>query len=324
MATSDVSRGPRLGVPRGLRRERPPVGAPAARALTTPIELSAALAVARWMLVALSGLSLWLVAYALVFSGVQEHRAQHALFAQFREKLAGPQGARIGIDQKGRPIPIGEPVVLLNSAAAHLTNVVVVEGTASKELRDGPGHLRYTPLPGQAGASTIFGRSVTFGAPFARIADLKSGDTISAVTGQGRFRYEVRDVRRAGDPLPPPLPAGGSQLTLVTSEGNGWRTGWAPTRTVYVDAVLVSPKTAAAVGGHVAAVTDQENAMRADTSGLVPTIFWLQGLFLAALAIVWAWRRWGVWQTWIAGFAVVLALLWGATSSAAVLLPNLM
>jgi hypothetical protein len=53
-------------------------------------------------------------------------------------------------------------------------------------------------------------------------------------------------------------------------------------------------------------------------------IFWLQGLLLAALGTVWACRRWGAWQTWIVAVPAILALLWGATSSAALLLPNLM
>jgi sortase A len=165
-----------------------------------------------------------------------------------------------------------------------------------------------------------------FGAPFADIADLRPGDEIWAVTGQypNHFEFRVTDVRRAGDPLPAPLPSDGSRLTLVTSEANGWRTGWAPSRTVYVDATLVKPKTAQPVGGHLAAVPDEENAMQADTSGaLIPTVFWLQGLLVATLGAVWAWRRWGIWQTWIVAVPTILALLWGATSSASLLLPNL-
>ena len=64
--------------------------------------------------------------------------------------------------------------------------------------------------------------------------------------------------------------------------------------------------------------------MHTDVSGaLIPMIFWLQGLLLATLGAVWAWRRWGVWQTWIVGAPAIMALLWGATSSAALLLPNL-
>jgi sortase A len=169
----------------------------------------------------------------------------------------------------------------------------------------------------------LYARSVTFGAPFAKITALQPGDEIWAVTGQGRFLYRVTDVRRAGDPVPQQPAPGSSQLTLVTSESHGWRNGWAPTQAVYVDAVLAEPKTAAESPGHVQAVPDEESSMHGDTSSLIATVFWLQALLLAAIGIVWAWRRWGAWQTWIVGTVVVIALLWGASDSAVQLLPNL-
>jgi sortase A len=45
----------------------------------------------------------------------------------------------------------------------------VVEGTASSDLLDGPGHLRSTVLPGQVGTSVVMGRAKTYGAPFGAI-----------------------------------------------------------------------------------------------------------------------------------------------------------
>jgi hypothetical protein len=53
-------------------------------------------------------------------------------------------------------------------------------------------------------------------------------------------------------------------------------------------------------------------------------VLWLQALLLAAVAAAWATARWGGPQTWLAGSPVVLAALWGASESAAQLLPNLM
>ena len=50
--------------------------------------------------------------------------------------------------------------------------MVVVEGTTPGEPDAGPGHLRDTPLPGQAGVSVVFGRRATFGAPFASLPQL--------------------------------------------------------------------------------------------------------------------------------------------------------
>jgi sortase A len=324
VATSDVTR--RLGVrlPVKLRGRGPDGGTTETRVAAKPVELPAAVAVARSMLIGLCALALWLVAFGLIFSRLQEHRTQHTLYADFREKLA-LQTARIGTDPNGRPIPTGEPVAVLNAPVAHISNLVVVEGTGAEQTRSGPGHERNTVLPGQAGASVLYGRSVTFGAPFAQIADLKPGDDIWAVTGQGRFQYQVEDVRRAGDPLPQPLRSGGSQLTLVTSESSGswWRAGWAPTGAVYVDALLVKPVTAPSAPGALPAAAADEAPMDSDTSSMIVLVLWLQALLIAAVGVVWAWRRWGAWQTWIVGTVVMVALLWGASSSAALLLPNL-
>jgi sortase A len=322
VATTDLARRLRVPALRGWRRGAHAPGGAGTRAAAVPAELSSANAVARWMLVAISVLSIWLVAYALVFSGLQEKRAQHDLYAKFREQLA-LQTARIGPDVNGVPIPAGEPVAMLSAPAIGLDHVVVVEGTAADEMRSGPGHLRSTVLPGQAGVAVVYGRAVTFGAPFASVTSLHTGDEIFAVTGQGRFVYQVTGVRRAGDPYPAPLATGGGQLTLVTSEGSGWRSGWAPTGTVFVDALLVRPASGAASGGHLAAVPPEEATMKGDSSKLIVVVLWLQGLLLAAIAMVWAWRRWGAWQTWIVGSAVVIALLWGASNSAALLVPNL-
>lgn len=321
MTTSDVATPPRVGeFPPPPQPVGPRTASVKPQAAVRRVELTAAMAATRWMLLTISALAIWLFAFALVFSGIQEHRAQHTLYAEFRAKLA-KQTARIGTSVDHKPIPIGEPVVMLNAPAANISNLIVVEGTSSAQLRSGPGHRRDTVLPGQLGVSKMYGRSVTFGGPFAHITDFKPGDEIWAVTGQGRFLYHVTEIRRPGDRNPPPLPSGGSRLTLVTSTGHGWRSGWAPTGTVYVDATLVKPKAAASPG--VQAVAADEGRMTSDTSTLVATVFWLQGLVLAAIGCVWAWRRWGRWQTWTVGTAVLVALLWGASSSAAALLPNL-
>jgi hypothetical protein len=90
-----------------------------------------------------------------------------------------------------------------------------------------------------------------------------------------------------------------------------------------VDALLVTPATAPSAPGQLPASSADEAPMKNDTASLVVLVFWLQALLIAAVAAVWAWRRWGAWQTWIVGTVVIVALLWGASSSAALLLPNL-
>jgi sortase A len=263
-------------------------------------------------------LSLWLLLYAFVLSGLQESRSQTVLYAQLREGLSG------ATTPFGGAITPGTPLMTMDAPELGLHHAVVVEGTSSAQLTLGPGHLASTVLPGQDGTSVVFGRSVTFGAPFADLVLAKPGDSIVVTTGQGTFHYTVSQLRRPGDPLPAPPTAGTSRLTLVTSSGTGWRAGWAPQQTVYVDAAMSSSdKVQPTPSGRAAAVADSARAMKGDASALLPLVFLLQLLFVVAVAAVWARVRWGLWQTWVIAVPLVLACLWGVTAAATQLTPNL-
>ena len=67
----------------------------------------------------------------------------------------------------------------------------VVEGTATGDLRKGPGHYDDTPLPGERGTVAIAGHRTTYGAPFRNIDKLDRGDTIRLEMPYGRFTYRV-------------------------------------------------------------------------------------------------------------------------------------
>lgn len=304
----------RAGGPRALRAPLPPLSAPVSIAVRVAVSVAV--------------LALWGVGFALGPSAVQEQRSQQQLYAQFREALTPTKGAAIGGD-----IPPGTPVALMNLPAIGLHDVMLVEGTSSGDLRDGPGHRRDTPLPGQPGVSVLMGRSVAYGAPFREIANLSAGDSLTFRTGQGKFVYQVMGVRRAGDPLPVQLAAGGSRVVLVSSEGSGWQQGWAPDHVVYVDAQLVQAdtgngsKSATPVpspAGRPSVVPPVEQAMQGDTSALFPLVLWLQALVLVAVGCAWGRGRWGRWQIWLVGLPLVLAVMWGATDCALELLPNLL
>ena len=289
------------------------------RRITRPAEAAEptlAVRVTTWVLMSVAGLAVWLVAFGLGLSSLAESHAQHVLYDNFRSELA------LGTAPLGGPVAEGTPVVLLTSSAAGLHGVVVVEGSSSSALRLGPGHLPGLPLPGQAGVSIIMGRATTFGAPFADVTHVRAGDTITAVTGQGSFTYVVEDVRRPGDHYPPVLAAGGSQLTLITSEGSGWRTGWAPSNAVYVDALLKGA--AVPAPSTVGVATNADQVMHTDSRGFYPLILWLQLLLIAVSGGIWARSRWGHWQSWLVAVPVALAGLWGASQSLWLLLPNLL
>jgi sortase A len=265
----------------------------------------------------LSILSVWAFLYLLFISPLEESRAQQRLYTTFREQLGAITAPIGGV------IAPGAPVALIHIPAIGLGDTVVVEGTSSGDLRSGPGHLRDSPLPGQIGVSVLYGRGATFGGPFKSIPALQPGNTITATTGQGSFVYQVTDVRVAGDPLPAPVGAGRSGLMLVTVQSSGWRSGWSPGQIVYVDAALLG-EAVPAPPGHVGAVPKVETPMQADTGTLVTLVLWLQLLAITACAVVWAYFRWGGWQMWLVGAPALLGVLWGATSNAAALLPNLL
>jgi sortase A len=269
-----------------------------------------------WSLSVVAGLCVWVLVFALGLSALQEQHLQKGLYTNFRTELAE------GTAPIGGAISRGAPVALLQAAAGGLHRLTVVEGTSSAELRGGPGHYPGTPLPGQPGVATVLARGSSFGAPFAQITSLHRGDVITATTGQGVFRFVVQDVRRAGDKIIAVIPAGGAGLTLITSQAGGWRSGWAPSSAVYVDAVLKGKAQPAPPPGSMAASDDQ--LMHGDTSGLYPLVLWLQLLLVATAGIAWGRARWGRWQSWLVGLPVVLSALWGATNAAWLLLPNLL
>ena len=163
-------------------------------------------ALARTVLLAapavLAVLAVWFLLYGFVLSGVEQHVMQSRLYDEFRLELASETAPL------AEPVQPGSPVAMINAPAAGIDNLIVVEGTTSRLLTSGPGHLSDTPLPGQAGTSVILGRSVTFGGPFGRITQMTPGDLVTVTTGEGVFRYRVDDILGPGSPPPPALGSG--------------------------------------------------------------------------------------------------------------------
>ncbi|WP_151084683.1 class E sortase [Nocardioides cynanchi] len=266
--------------------------------------------------------SLWMLLQMLVLSGLGESRAQHLLYNQYRTQLATETAPTGALDFDGKPVAEGSPVALMSIPDLGLHDLVVVDGTASGDLLVGPGHVRSTPLPGNAGTSVVMGRRTTYGAPFAKIADLQPGAPIDVVGAQGPVTYTVTDVRRAGDPIPP-LPTGKApaRLVLVTADSSGTLSLLHPHRVVYVDADV---KKAHPSGPVFPAVGNAELPMQHDTSGL-PLLVLLLALVAALVVAVSAARRHlRDALVWLVAAPVAIALAWAVTDQVMRLLPNLM
>jgi sortase A len=268
------------------------------------------------VLLSLSLLLTWTLVYLFFLSGLEQGHAQSALYGRLRAELAE------GTAPSGAPIAPGSPVALLSMPEIGVTGVVVVEGSRPSQLQDGPGHVPGSVLPGQQGVSVLAGRSLSFGAPFARIAELGPGSHLTVTTGQGKFVYDVVGVRGKGDPVPAPVAAGGSRLTLVTAARGSGSRGLQASQTVYVDAVLA---TGAVPAGAVSSADPGLNLMsvQADTTTLALLALSLQLLVVALAGFAWAWSRWSRAGAWIAGAPCVLATLWLVSSIGSRLLPGL-
>jgi sortase A len=256
------------------------------------------------------GIAAFLI-YVLMLGALQYNRAQDVSYDKIREQLAeatAPLGPGV--------VP-GDPVAVLDIPGLGIRQVIK-EGTTGAILQDGPGHRPDTPLPGQAGVSVIYGRGLTFGAPFRSVPKLAVGSRIDVVTGQGRYGYRVTGVRRAGDPLPAPPQNGTSRLWLVTAEGSPL-----PSATVYLDAELFEGQVQPDPGQRVSRVPESQKAFGVDLSGVLPLVLWLEALIVAVAAIVWFRSRVGKWESYLIGAPILLALLWRVFEQVAGLLPNL-
>ena len=287
-------------------------GATRTKARLAPAADSSAAAIR--VLYAFSALMIWAVLYALVFGALQETRSQSVMYAQFRQELANE------VAPIGAPIKPGTPVALLEIPRLGLRDVVV-EGTSSGDLLKGPGHRADSPLPGEIGVSVMYGRAAAFGAPFGRLHELEPGDAITVVDGAGTFQYVVKDVRRAGSPLPEPIGANASRLTLASAVASGWRAIIAPSAPLYVDADMQGTAVAEP-GGRPSLVPGSQKLMGVDSGALDSLVHWLFLFILAAAAAAWAFARWGRWQTWIVAAPAVGATLWLVSETAMKLLPN--
>lgn len=279
---------------------------------------------ARWWLgvvsVTVAIASLSFVGHVTIFGSFQESQTQAQLYETLRGTLANATTPLGQLDVDRKVVAAGTPMALLKIKRLGLSQVIV-QGTSSAALRDGPGHRRDSVLPGQTGTSVLFGRQSTYGGPFGGLATLVPGDVITVVTGQGKSEFKVFGLRRPGDPEPVAPTAKEARLELITATGPIL----SPTGTLYIDAKLVgTPKSAPSPVFTQAALDDGEGPMQTDPNALLPFLFALQWLAIATGVVLWLARRWGRWQTWIVGLPVLLVL--GATTAdcAIGLLPNLL
>lgn len=240
------------------------------------------------------------VAYVVYLFGVtrlEYGRSQRHLMATISRDLAAAR-APIG----GR-IAEGTPVAIVEIPRLH-ARVAAVEGTSGDLLKQGPGHLRTSPLPGQRGNAVFMGRRVGFGGPFRNLGDLRKGDRIRTITGQGRATYIVSSVRTANRKGTDVLEKGtGNRLILVTSSPEV-----RVKRRLVVSATLRSAPVLTPPD-RPTEVSRNELGLQGDGSTVLPLLLWAELLLLAAVGAAWLYRRWPRWSTYIVTTPVLALLL---------------
>ena len=254
--------------------------------------------------------------YLYGLSAIQEHRDQATMFAQLRNELANgvaPLSQPGSIPKPVIAVTPGQPVAVLDIPAIGIHDMVVVDGTSAEDLTHGPGLLPGTVLPGQPGVSGIYGRRATFGAPFARLTELRKGNLIRVVTGEGTASYQVEAFGSSSVLLHDPDP---NRLVLLTA----WSTA-VPTYYINVDAHLISKP--GQYSGVAPFIAPDDLPLTGDTQALWLTAAW--SLALAAVAAVGtiAAGRWSRWPAYLAVAPVALAVLWNLYQNLAMLLPNI-
>jgi sortase A len=240
------------------------------------------------------------------FTGVEAYHGQHHL----AEELGGctsasaPGACAAGLDALNGRVPAeGQPAAILVIRTLGLRQIVV-EGTSSIDLENGPGLLVGSAPPGTGGDTVIAGRRSTYGAPFAHLPELRPGTTIGVTGALGTFNYSVTAVRTVlpGSPLPA-SPTSQGRLTLVTSNEP-----FSPSGLVVVTARLVS-KPLASVPLQAAAVPPATFGLAGDGSALAPAILWGEAIIgVLILAWVLARRSRQHWMIYAMAAPVVIAL----------------
>jgi sortase A len=291
------------------------------------------------VLITLGILILLFVVYQLWGTGFYTAQQQNKLENQFEEALrsAGatdtPNFPVAATRPTGATTPTTAPVTTTTAPPVELPDTdavarivipkieadyVVVQGVDEADLRKGPGHYPSTPLPGQAGNSAIAGHRTTYGAPFGRLDDLETGDTIAIRTVQGRFEYVIYDKFAVGPDdveVLDPDPSRPATITLTTCHPP-----YSAAQRLIVQAELKLPPNtqplASTVDPDDPKVSQAEfsgEGLSGDTGSKTPTV--LAGLLMLLVGLLWwlLFHRHPRWTTWFLGvipFAVTLAIFY--------------
>lgn len=253
----------------------------------------------QWFAGVIGALVIGFVVNMFVISDISHDRAQRLLYAEFRSAL---KNAAAPVDT---PVADGTPVAIIKIPKIDVDEVIV-EGTSSRDLQRGVGHLRSSALPGQYGTSVLLGRRTTFGGVFGEIGSLEPGDEIQVVSAQGTTTYRVasKDIF-SGEDAGAFAPAGNA-LRLVTSAST-----FGTSKRLSVLAVAEKGTTfPVGIKGVIAPVSLDELGANMNHQNAGSLLVWLQILIVVAAGAIWVVSRWGLRSAWPMVSPVILVTLY--------------
>ena len=147
------------------------------------------------------------VGFTLLETRLYQVSAKRFLENEIRAEKERPQA------QSKPPVRKGDVLGRLDIPRLGMS-VAVLQGTSSRVLRLGIGHIAGTPLPGEDGNIGIAGHRDTF---FRGLKDIRRNDEIQLQTASGLSRYAVDWAKVvANDDRSVLAPSNESALTLVT------------------------------------------------------------------------------------------------------------
>lgn len=172
------------------------------------------------------------------YSYFSMYHEQQRLAQEWEEQQRQAQSS--GADGSATPVTSQDDGLTRVSIPKISLDAIIVEGTSHKQLKLGPGHVKNTPIPGEAGNSVISAHRDTF---FRHIYELSKGDDIIVKRLGRTFTYEVVSKKIVEpDDMSVLAQSKDAKLTLITCYPI-YYIGPAPKRLV-VTAKLVEPASA--------------------------------------------------------------------------------
>ncbi|WP_433546658.1 class E sortase [Streptomyces sp. CA-294286] len=141
------------------------------------------------------------VAYVVLWTGVRAADASGGRIDSLRDEWAQRASAPVGSTGAGSGTPAPSPAPVHREgkpfAVMHVPRFgkdwewPVLEGTATRTLREGLGHYTGTARPGEAGNFAVAGHRRTYGDPFKDFPALRPGDAVVIDDGTTWFTYRV-------------------------------------------------------------------------------------------------------------------------------------